>query len=179
MKIKSSNQIIAITTDPYNNIYGYSLIFFRLFDYLQKNSNEVEIKLFSNNGVSSQMVKNKNFQTIVLNPRANLVFKTLYLTFAFIFKVFRYPKSTVIISNGELPEVMASLVLRIKFPMVYCIFQDDRVRDASLFARGVCRLRLFLLHRHKNIIFTNTFTMNRFVGNVNKYYIGNPVFLFN
>jgi len=47
-------KIIALTTDPYDNIYGYALIFMKLFDYIQNNNKNISIILISNDGVCSK-----------------------------------------------------------------------------------------------------------------------------
>ena len=80
-------KIIALTTDPYDAIYGYSLVFVKLFDFLQKNNKDVNIILISNDGVCSKLVNNEHFQKIKLNPQKNFLFKTTLLVYFFIKKV--------------------------------------------------------------------------------------------
>ena len=176
MNKNKSTTIIALTTDPYNNIYGYSLVFLRLFDFMQKNYPNLQIHLITNNGLSSSLVSNKTFQSIKLNPNTNILVKTIALTYYFVRLAWLYPPNTIIITNAELPEIFAGLLLKFKFKKVYSVFQDDRVRNKSWSTKFICKLRVFLLYKIKNIIFTNHYTMNRFNNSINKVYIGNPIF---
>lgn len=174
--INKNRKIIGLTTDPYDNIYGYALVFIRLFDYLQKSHPEFETYLYLNKGLSSSLVKNKNFIFVELNSNQNLVSKTLSLAYKFIQLTFKYERNTIIIANCEIPELLAAWILKIKFKNVYCVFQDDRVRNNSFYTRFVCWLRVKLVYRIKNVYFTNKFTINNFSDKVNKFYIGNPIF---
>ncbi|SRR5258706_6710696 len=169
-------RIIALTTDPYDNIYGYALVFIRLFDYIKKNNDKVEVILFSNGGLSSKLVNNKSFRILNINHKHNILLKTLMLTFRFTASILPYPSDTIIITNNEIPELLAGVILKLKFKKVYSIFQDDRIRNASFFTKLICKTRIFLLYRIKNIFFVNHYTMNNFNDSIKKMYIGNPIF---
>jgi hypothetical protein len=176
MKKFKKTRIIALTTDPYDNIYGYSLVFIRLFDYIEKNYNNLEIIFFTNGGSSSKLVNNTSFKILNVNSKYNVFFKTLLLTYKFITSILSYPSDTIIITNCEIPELLAGVILMLKFKNVYAIFQDDRVRNASFFTKLICKIRIFLLYRIKNVFFVNHYTMNNFNASIRKMYIGNPIF---
>lgn len=173
-----NKRIIALTTDPYDNIYGYALVFIKLFNFIQKNQKKIEIILISNNGVCSRIINNKNFKQIQIKKKQNLFLKNVFfLTFQFIKKTLIYEnKNSIIITNGEIPELIAAYILKIKFKKVYCIIQDLRIRNDSFKFKMIHRTRLFLLRKIKNCIFTNKYTMNEADNSLNKFYIGNPVF---
>lgn len=173
---QSRTKIVGLTTDPYNNIYGYSLVFFRLFDYLQRNYKNLDVELLSNSGVSSTIVKNPNFKLIKIEKNKNILLKTIFLVVSFIRIVLFYDKNTIIVANCELPELIAGIILKIKFKKVYGIIHDDRIRNDSIYTVLVCKIRIFLIYRIKNVIFINKYTMTRFNNSVKKYYIGNPIF---
>lgn len=168
--------LVALTSDPYHNIYGYAFVFMRLFDYIQKNSLELNVVLFSNNGISSGIVKNKNFKQIKLNQDSSLLFKFSTLLFGFIKNVWGYDNQTIIIANAEIPELLATCFLKTKFKHTYCLIQDLCLRDASFLSRTVYSFRLFLIRWIGNVIFTNKHTMSQFSMRGNKFYIGNPIF---
>ena len=175
MSIKK-HKIIGLTTDPYDKIYGYSLVFFRLMDFLQRNYKELDVTLIANQGTSSTIVKNPCFKLISIKKDGNIIIKTFVLIFNFIKFVFYSDKDTVIIANSELPELIAALLLKIKFKNVYGIIQDDRVRNNCIYTTLVCKTRIILLYAINDVIFTNRYTMSRFNNSINKYYIGNPIF---
>lgn len=172
----SKRKIVAMTTDPYRNIYGYALVFIRLFDYVQRNNKNLDVILMSNDGISSQKVNNKKFVKIKLNPKFNLFIKTLSLVYFFVNKTWVYDEDTILIANAEIPELLATLILKIKFKKTYCIIQDLRIRDITLKTKVLYKFRLALIYRIGNIIFSNRYTMNQLKGPINKFYIGNPVF---
>ena len=116
-------KIIALTTDPYDNIYGYALIFMKLFDYIQNNN-----------------------------------------------------KNITLIANSEITELISVFILTIKFKKVYCLIQDLQLRDQLLKTKIIYQLRLFLIYRIKNVIFSNNYTMGQLNNSINKFYIGNPIF---
>ncbi len=169
--------IIGFTTDPYQNIYGYSLVFFRLFDLLDRKYPKTDIIFLANNGTCSSIVNNKKFNIFKLNKNLNPVFKTILLVMNFVAKIIKYDNKVILVSNGEIPELITASLLGLKFKQTYCIIQDLRIRENSMYHRFIGLLRVFLLRNFiKNIIFTNKFTMNQYRYKVNKYYIGNPVF---
>lgn len=172
----SKKKIVGLTTDPYNNIYGYSLVFFRLMDFIQTTYKNIDVELLSNNGVSSSIVKNRNFKIFKVDPDTNILLKFILLIINFIKLTYKYDKDTIIIANCEIPELIAARILKIKFKNVYGIIQDARVRDNKLFTKLVCKARIALLYSINNIIFTNRYTMNEFTKPAKKYYIGNPIF---
>ncbi len=106
----------------------------------------------------------------------NLLFKTLLLTYYFVRVAFIYDRKSIIIANCEIPELLAAWVLKLRNKNVYCVLQDDRVRNNSIYSRVVCKIRIFLIYRIKKVLFTNTFTMNRFDNTIHKIYLGNPIF---
>ena len=169
-------KIIAITTDPYYHLQGYSLVFIKLFDFLQKNNQDLDVILISNDGICSKIVDNKKFLKIKLNPKSNLLFKTFSLTYSFIEMIKHYRQDTILIANAEIPELLSVFLLKIKFNRVYCVVQDLRLRDHSLKTKLIHRLRLFLIYKIKNVIFTNRYSMNQMHDSINKLYIGNPIF---
>ncbi len=168
--------IIGLSTDPYNNIYGYSLVFFRLFDFVERKNKNIDSILISNNGVSSTIVKNHNFKLIKINQKMNVAFKTLFLIYQFVNLATKYDNNAIIIANCELPELIAAWILKFKYKKVYGVIQDDRIRKGSIYTTIVCKMRILLLYAIKDVIFTNHYTMTRFNNGVNKYYIGNPIF---
>ncbi len=169
-------KIAAITTDPYQNLQGFSLVFMRLFDFLQKKNERLDITLISNDGVCSEIINNSSFIKIRLDPGANLLFKTFSLVKAFTNRLKHYESDTILIANAEIPELLAIFLVKNRFYKVFCIIQDLRLRDTSLQTKLVHLLRLFLVYRIKNVIFTNRYTMNQLNGSINKFYIGNPIF---
>lgn len=169
-------KIVAITTDPYDNIYGYSLVFIRLFEYIQRKRKNLNVYLISNDGASSTFVGNNNFIKIKLNPNLNILFKTIILVCQFVRYTLSFDNNSIIISNSEIPELIVAFFGKIKFKKVYCIVQDLEVRGNSLKARIAHFLRIFLIKKIGNVIFTNNYTVEQIKGNMNKYYIGNPVF---
>lgn len=169
-------KIIALTSDPYDNMYGYTLVFIKLFDYIQKNNRDLDVGLICNDGVCSKMINNSKFIKIKLNPKLHLLSKTLLLVYLFIKKVLFYDKNAILVVNAEIPELMSAFILKIKFRKIYCIIQDLRLRDQSLETKFIHKLRLLLIYRIKNVIFSNRYTMNRLKGSINKFYIGNPIF---
>lgn len=175
--MSENNKIIGLTTDPYNNIYGYTLIFMRLFDFIQRNNKNLDVILMSNDGISSQKVNNKQFVKIKLNPKLNLLIKTLLLVYFFVKKTWVYDEDTILIANAEIPELFAAFILKIKFKKIYCIIQDLRLRDTSIKTKLIHKLRIFLIYRIKKAIFVNKFTMCQLNNSIDKFYIGNPVFL--
>jgi len=173
-----NKKIIALTTDPYGNIHGYSLVFIRLFNFIQKNNPDLTVTLISNDGVCSKIVNNKKFLKIKLNPKSNLLFKTIFLAFLFIKNVWHCDKGSVLISNTEIPELLAAFFLKIKFKHgnIYCIVHDNHVRDKLLKTKMINKLRNFLIKRVNNAIFVNRYTMKQLDSSINKFYIGNPIF---
>lgn len=169
-------KIVAITTDPYYSLQGFSLVFIRLFDFLQKKNTNLDINLISNDGICSKLVDNNKFLKIKLNPKSNLLFKTFLLTHSFVKIIKCYEQDTTLIANSEIPELLSAFILKIKFKKVYCIIQDLRLRDQSFKIKLIHKLRLFLIRRIKNVIFTNRYTMSQLNGPINKFYIGNPIF---
>lgn len=169
-------KIIALTTDPYDNIYGYTLVFIKLFDFMQKDNQDLKVILMSNDGVCSKIVKNKKFIKIKLNPKSRLLSITFSLVYSFIKKVWSGDKNTILVANNEIPELLSALILKIKFKKVYCVIQDLRLRDESSKTKLIHKLRLFLIYRIKNVIFTNKYTMGKLNNSINKFYIGNPIF---
>jgi hypothetical protein len=169
-------KIIAITTDSYNDIKGFTLVFMKLFDFIQKNNHNLDIVLISNNGICSKIIENKQFKKIKLNPKSTLLVKTFLLSFCFIKNILFCDKDTVIVANGEIPELLTLVILKkFKFKNAYCVIQDLRIRNDSFKLRLINKLRLFLIYKIKNIIFTNKYTMNQLNSSVNKFYIGNPI----
>lgn len=171
-----NKKIVALTTDPYDNLYGYTLVFMRLFDFIQRNNQNLDIVLISNDGVSSKKVNNNRFIKIRLNPKLNPFIKTLLLVYFFVKKTWVYDEDTILIVNAEIPELLAAFILKIKFKRVYCIVQDLRLRDQSLKIKIIHKLRLVLIYRINNVIFSNQYTMRLLKGSIHKFYIGNPIF---
>jgi len=169
-------KIIALTTDPYDNIYGYALIFMKLFDYIQNNNKNISIILISNDGVCSKKINNHKFVKIKLNSELPLVIKTLLSICQFVRKVWSYNKNITLIANSEITELISVFILTIKFKKVYCLIQDLQLRDQLLKTKIIYQLRLFLIYRIKNVIFSNNYTMGQLNNSINKFYIGNPIF---
>jgi len=176
MKDEKQKIVIALTSDPYHNIYGYALVFIRLFDYVQKNKPDLSVVLFSNDGTSSKVVNNAHFKQIRLNPSSKLLRKFIELSVGFIRNVWKYDKHSIVIANAEIPELLAACVLKMKFKRTYCLIQDLCLRDTSPASRMIHSLRMFLIRCIGNVIFTNRHTMNQFSMKGNKFYIGNPIF---
>ena len=169
-------KIIALTTDPYNNIHGYTLVFMKLFDFIQKNNLDLDIVLISDDGVCSKIINNKKFIKLKLNPKSNIFLKGLFLAYSFIKKVWVCDKDTVLVVNSEIPELLSAFILKIKFKKIYCIVQDLQWRDQSLKTKLIHKLRLFLIYRIKKAIFVNKYTLCQLNNSINKFYIGNPIF---
>lgn len=169
-------KIVALTTDSFKNIYGYTLVFTKLFDYIQKNNRNLDVTLVSNDGICARMVNNNNFIKVKLNNKSGQLYKTISLVFAFIKNTRHYDKNAVLVSNAEIPELLSTFLLKRRFGKVYCLIHDFYVRDKSLKIKLINRFRLFLIHRIKNVIFINKHTMNQLDNSINKFYIGNPVF---
>lgn len=173
MTKKVKKNIVALTTDPYENIYGYSLVFLKLVDFIRKNQTNYNVVLISNDGISSSKIE---CTKVVLNRREGLFIKTIKLSMEFLKLTYNYPKDTIFLANCEIPELFVAMILRIKYKKVYCIIQDARIRENNLYGRFACFTRFYLARRIKHVIFTNKYTYNTFSGNLNRYYIGNPIF---
>lgn len=122
------------------------------------------------------MVNNKKFIKVKLNNKASQLIKTISLVSAFIKNTKHYNKEAVLVSNAEIPELLATFLLKKRFGKVYCIIHDLYVRDKSLKIKLISRFRLFLIRKIKNVIFINKHTANQLDDSINKFYIGNPVF---
>jgi hypothetical protein len=167
--------IIGLTTDPYDSIYGYALVFFRFFNFLQKDF-VGNVLLFSNDGLCSTLVNNSNFSLIKLPRRSNLFVKAFLESLYFYLKCRKQPTNSIFIVNCEIPELCVGVVLKMQRRKVFCILPDDRVRNSTFFVKVVCQVRLLLVSMIRNVLFTNRYTFNRFKGNLNAFYLGNPVF---
>src|SRR5258708_3078415 len=125
--------IIGFTTDPYQNIYGYSLVFFRLFDLLDRKYPKTYIILVANNGTCSSIVNNKKFNIFKLNKNLNPVFKTILLVMNFVAKIIKYDNKVILVSNGEIPELITPSLLGLKFKQTYSLFQYLLIKFKSIF----------------------------------------------
>lgn len=168
--------IVGITTDPYGEIYGYSLVFIRLFDYLSSKNRNLSY-LLCNDGESSRRFTGENIIKITLRNKRNLFTKLFTLTVFFIQTTWKkFPKNSVIIVNSEIPELLAGAILKFKFKNTYCYLQDTRIRSKSIDQVLIHLLRMLLIFRINKIMFANKHTMMD-VHTRLKYWLGDPVFL--
>lgn len=175
--MKETKHIIALTSDPYDGMYGYALVFFRIFDYIQKNRKDVVISLFSNDGVSSKFIDNKAFSQLTIDKNKSILIKTIKVVRYFIKMAVKCPKTTVIVVNAEIPEMIAGALLRkIWRKKVFCIMPDLRKRNNSLLCNILDIMRRLLMRMIKHAIFMNYFTMKQSGKGLVKYYFGCPVF---
>lgn len=174
--MKKDRKIVAMTTDPYDNIYGYALVFVRLFTFIKKRYQNLDVSLISNDGACSRMVDSNESIKIRLNPKSSLFLKTILLVCSFIKKGWACDKDTILVVNSEIPELFSALILKMKFKSVYCIIHDIQLRDRSFKTRLIHKFRLFFVRRIGKVIFVNKHTMCQFDDSISKYYIGNPIF---
>jgi hypothetical protein len=172
--------IIGLTTDPMDTLRGYSLVFFRIFDYIEKNYKEINTKLISNEGKSSEIVKNPNFFLIKIDNNLALIKKTLFLVNYMVKNTKKYNVSdTVLLINSEIPELISGIILKFLFGYnVFSIVHDFRIRNSSLSTILISKVRYILLFLIGKLIFVNKFSYESvwWVSKKNKYLIGNPIF---
>lgn len=179
MNFKYKN-ILALTTDPIDMLRGYSLVFYKIFDFIDENYKDINTILFSNQGNSSQLVRNKNFKHINIKPSDSNINKSFRLFNFFVSQSRKYSnKDTVIVVNLEIPELVAGVVLKYIFGFnVFVIVHDLQIRVDSyelIFVDFIRKINLFLINK---LIFVNNFTLKSvwWVKSQNKYLIGNPIF---
>ena len=129
-----NKKIVAFTTDPIHHLQGYALVFFRIFNKIQKDTNNIDVYFCSNQGLSSSVTQNKSFTTFTI-PFNNLVIKTIYSTFHFVNFGLQNKKYDALIVNFEIPELLAAVILKhfFGYQNIYCIVQDMRYRKPTLF----------------------------------------------
>jgi hypothetical protein len=175
-----NRKIIALTTDPYDNIYGYAFVCIKLFDFIQKNNKDIETILISNDGVCSSLVGNKNFIKIKLNPKSHLLSKAALLVYSFIKEIWLCDANTTLVANGELPELLSICLLRVKFKNTYCFVHDDYEPKFRKYGYLYNVIRRFLLARIKNIIVINSsyaIDIKKHIKNANCYIVPDPILI--
>lgn len=171
-------KIRAYTSDPYDGLYGYALIFIKLFKFINTNF-EADTRVILNTGRSCEAVgEDKScFCTIHINPRASYVKKGLKM---FIFFAKNYyldkGKNTITIVNCELPELLVGAIASFFDKNVYCFIQDLRVRNDTVRVRLINAFRVALMRKIGKAFFVNKYTMGS-IKLKRKVLIGNPVFL--
>ncbi len=175
-------KILAITSDPVSKIHGYSYAF-------QKNmiclSRDFELTLLLNkDGKSYNLIEKSD----ILRQKTNVKFYFINLesrfyfikAIEFIFKCLDYSeKFDILISNGELPEMITGFILS-KFEnrksMVF--IYDDSIRSNNIIHTLIRWLRIKLARKYDNILFLNEYTMFKFIVDkktINKCFIAGSV----
>lgn len=174
----NEHPIIGISTDPYGEIYGYSLVFIKLFSHLSSVGVNPTY-LLCNDGESYKNFNGRGLFTVKLNREVSMISKLLKLTYFFVRTTWKkFPKESIVIVNCEIPELIAGSILRYKFKNTYCYLQDTRVRSNSIGQILVSLFRKLLILQIGKILFANKYTMQTTTAKL-KYLLGDPVFLIN
>ena len=174
-----SDTIFAITTDPYQNIFGYSLVFMQLFDYIAKTYKDHRVVLVSNDGRASETVGNEAFIKVKTSPGSPMIIKSVILGWSFIRHGISMPPGSVVVANSELIELMCASLLKFKYKRVYC-FLHDYGSTFRTTPNIYALVRSLFIRRIGNVIVLNDMhgrAILKDIPGVKCFVIPNPVFV--
>ena len=188
--MNEKKQIIAITSDPYDNIYGYSIVFMKLFCSIAKNEN-VYIKIISTKGRSSGLILRSfpeyiKFYEIINIKRRGIVLNGilfLFKSFIFLFKNRKSYKNCKLVANSELPELFLVIIAKhiLGYKNIYCFVHDIFPPEFRKFGNLYLVIRKLFFRNIKNIIVLKNLhksIIEKEVKNVKCNVIPNPIFIY-
>jgi len=180
--MQKNKRILCITTDPFDKIQGYSLEFQRMVLILNK---ELNVSLILNKrGYSYKSLRKTSLYKseellchFIRVDSSNYFIKGI----EFVFKSIHYKKPfDVILSNGELPEMIASTILSTlkKKPRVVVVY-DDYIRTGGISTKFINAIWILILARFDVLLFVNRHTMSKMAKSLSLqdrcYFIGLPI----
>ena len=179
--LSKHKKLLCITTDPFDKIQGYSLEFQRIVLILSKEFNTSLIVNYGGRSYKELNGFNKQYGLIPCTFIELCSHRYLFKGIEFVLKAIRYNKKfEIVLSNSELPELFASIILALlrRKPKIAVVY-DDYTRSSDITTRLINTIRKMLLSQFEIIVFANKHTMRKIakVGYLKSkcHFIGIPV----